>query len=128
MDIVLTLLLFFMPTRAASNPVQHTASVSQVYEYEISSIKPYKSGNGDVGFHYNPEGFTATNVSLPFLLQFAFGVHSDQIVGLPNSIASETFEVEARMDESVADALKKLDPEHLRSARQQMLQSLLRPL
>lgn len=112
-----------LPCSAQSQPQSTTAT--HVYEYEVSSIKLSKSGNGDVGFHYTPDGFAATNVGLPYLLQLAFGVHSDQIVGLPNSIASETYELEARMDEPVADALKKLNPEQLRSARQQMLQSLL---
>lgn len=129
MKIFLATLVLFglagaLPGRAQSQP-QSTAPASHAYVYEVSSIKAYKSGNGDVGFHYTPDGFTATNVDLPYLLQLAFGVHSDQIVGLPNSIASETYEIEARMDDSTADQMKKLDAEQLKFARREMLQALL---
>jgi uncharacterized protein (TIGR03435 family) len=112
------------PIRAQSQP-QSAPATAHAYEYEVSSIRPYKSGNGDVGFHYTPDGFSATNIDLLYLIHLAFGVHSDQIVGLPNSIASETYEIEARMDESVADEIKKLSANQLKSARQQMMQSLL---
>lgn len=125
MNIVFAFLLFLMPAKAMPCQELGTASGSLAYAYEVSSIKAYKSGNGDVGLHYTPDGFTATNVGLPYLLQLAFGVHSDQIVGLPNSIASETFELDARTSEAVTEALKKLNPEQLKSARQHMLQSLL---
>jgi len=113
-----------MPSRTQSQ-AQTVPAVAQKYEYEVSSIKLYKSGNGDVGLHYTPDGLTATNVGLPFLLQFAYGVHGDQIFGSSSWIAAVSYEIQARMDESVADELKKLNPEQLKFARQQMLQSLL---
>jgi uncharacterized protein (TIGR03435 family) len=113
-----------MTSHAKLQP-QSVAATAHNYQYEVSSIKPYKSGNGDVGFHYTPDGFSATNIDLSYLIQLAFGVHSDQIVGLPNSIASDTYEIEARMDGAVADEINKLSAEQLKSARKQMMQSLL---
>jgi uncharacterized protein (TIGR03435 family) len=104
---------------------QNTAPSAPVYNYEVSSIKLYKSASGDVGFAFTPDGITATNVGLPLLLQLAYGVRSDQILGSPNWIASENYDIQAKVDDSVTEELKKLNPEQLRSARQQMLQSLL---
>jgi uncharacterized protein (TIGR03435 family) len=129
MDIVLAAFLVLGLASASpgryQSPPQTASASAHVYVYEVSSVKLYKSGNGDVGIHYTPDGLTATNVGLLSLLRLAFGVHDDQIIGLPKSIGSETYELQATMDESLADALKKLSPQEVQRARQQMLQSLL---
>jgi uncharacterized protein (TIGR03435 family) len=109
----------------ARTQAQNPPPSAPVYNYEVSSIKLYKSANGDVGFAFTPDGITATNVGLPLLLQLAYGVHTDQILGSPKWTASENYDIQARVDDSVIEELKKLTPEQLRSARQQMLQSLL---
>jgi uncharacterized protein (TIGR03435 family) len=112
-------------TTSARTQAQNTAAISPAHSYDVSSIKLYKSLSGDIGFAFTPDGITATNVGLPLLLQLAYGVHSDQILGSPGWIASENYDLQAKVDDSVIEELKKLNPEQLRSARQQMLQSLL---
>jgi uncharacterized protein (TIGR03435 family) len=120
-----TIVLGLATATCARTQTQNTAPNAPVYNYEVSSIKLYKSASGDVGFAFTPDGITATNVGLPLLLQLAYGVRSDQILGSPSWIASENYDIQAKVDDSVIEELKKLNPEQLRSARQQMLQSLL---
>jgi uncharacterized protein (TIGR03435 family) len=55
----------------------------------------------------------------------AYGVRPYQISGGPSWLTSDFYDVEAKMEPSVADALKTLGPDQLKLARQQMLQALL---
>jgi uncharacterized protein (TIGR03435 family) len=112
-------------TARIQSRAQSAAVTMPAYEYEVSSIKLYKSANGDVGLAYTPDGITGTNVGLPLLIQLAYGIHNDQIIGAPGWFTSENYDIQAKMEGSVADALQKLNPEQLKLARQQMLQALL---
>ena len=108
---------------------QSVAAVSPAYEYDVVSVKPSnpansgKPGNGTL---IAPDGFTAKNTSLMSLVHYAFGILNDeQLAGAPSWISSEQFDVDARMDTSVADALRKLTKDDRALARQHMLQGLL---
>jgi uncharacterized protein (TIGR03435 family) len=71
-----------------------------------------------------PEGFSANNVSVQMLIRVAYGVEENQIQGL-NSLASENYDVEAKIEKSVADDLQKLDQDQRLEVRRHMLQALL---
>jgi len=110
-----------MQSRAQSQ-AQDAATTAPVYE--VASIKPDKSGHDMVRMSNTPEGFTATNVSVQMLIRLAYGVEDNQISG-SNALGSETYDVEAKMEKSVADGLQKLDPDQRKLDRQRMLQALL---
>jgi uncharacterized protein (TIGR03435 family) len=95
------------------------------FEYEVASIKPNKSDSGSSRFMFSPDSISATNVSLRLLFRNAYGVQDHQLAGLPSWIDSEKYDVEAKMDPSVADQLGKLRPDEYSAARQSMLQALL---
>lgn len=110
------------PLRAQS---QATTESAIVFEYDVASIKLNKSGNASIGSRTSPDGLTITNVPLQTLIQSAFGVQSYQILAAPDWLSAERYDIEAKMDPIIADALQKLSLDERRLARQHMLQALL---
>jgi uncharacterized protein (TIGR03435 family) len=94
------------------------------YEYEVASIKPNKSGTVLPGMTTMDDGINMTNIPLRALLLGAFGVGNDRITGVPDWLGTERYDVNAKMDGSVADAIKKLSPDDQKLAQQQMLLAL----
>ena len=84
--------------------------------FDVASVKPNKSGDGRVMLSLPPTGrLTATNVPLRLLLRTAFDVQDFQIVGGPNWIASDRFDITAKAPDGV------VAPEQIRP----MLRALL---
>lgn len=106
---------------AASLPAMgQAAAPAKAPAYDVATIKP--TPDGVVGNRVWIEGgtFSATNLPLIRLLTFAYGVKPEQIVGVPNALASARVDVEAKMLDPDPAALKKLrDEDKMR---------LLRPL
>src|ERR1039458_8472778 len=121
-------LLGSTPTQAPPQQ-QNTTATPPAYECDVVSIKPYKPGSSEGnyagGYDILPDGFSARNLFLKSLILTAYGVSSDQLLGVPDWLRTEGYDVEARMDEAVAGALQKLSPDDRAHARQQMLQALL---
>ena len=67
--------------------------------FEVASVKPNKSGDGRIFFQMQPGGrFTATNVPLRELIRFAYGIQTFQLVGGPDWIGSERFDIVAKAE------------------------------
>jgi uncharacterized protein (TIGR03435 family) len=119
----------FASTVPGKAQAQSTPADARVFEYEVASIKPSKpyggGGNFTMGLRYTPDGFVAENFSLTLLIQTAYGVGRDRITGLPDWVNSERYDIDAKMDGAAAEELKKLNPDQLKTVRQQMLQALL---
>ncbi|MFZ0820814.1 MAG: M56 family metallopeptidase [Candidatus Acidiferrales bacterium] len=125
------------PSIRAQSQTQNTAAISYDFKYDVVSIKPTKSAPPrDEGFIFEmpPDGFRVKNLRLVQLLSFAYGAPSsdnpagfrpDQFWYIPDWANSARFDVEAKMDASVADALNKLNPDQRKIARAHMLQALL---
>jgi uncharacterized protein (TIGR03435 family) len=114
----------------APGPAQSPAATVSAFEYEVSTIRPFKPGSEApgvirMGIMYTADGFTASGVNLQVLLQQAYGVQPYQITGSPEWENSDRFEIDAKMEGSVADAMSKLSPDDRTKVRQQMLQKLL---
>jgi bla regulator protein blaR1 len=68
--------------------------------FEVATVKPNKSGDGRVMLGMQPGGrFNATNVPLRMLLRQAFNVQDFQIVGGPDWLTSDRFDVVAKAPE-----------------------------
>ena len=80
--------------------------------FEVASVRPNKSGDGRVMLGAQPGGgFNATNVPLRLLLRQAFNVQDFQIVGGPDWIGSDRFDVIAKAPEGVeftADVMRSM--------------------
>jgi uncharacterized protein (TIGR03435 family) len=102
-----------------------TTAAAPAYEFETASIKPNKSGFTTFRSGFTADGYRAEDLSVKYFIQVAYGVQDYRISGASDSLDAERYDIEAKMDPSVADALSKLTPSQLELARQQMLQSLL---
>jgi len=68
-------------------------------QFEVASIKPNTSGKGPVRIQTSPGGrFTAINVTLKNLVQFAFKLQAFQVSGGPEWITDDRFDVVAKGD------------------------------
>jgi uncharacterized protein (TIGR03435 family) len=106
-------------SQAGSPPV--VSAASKVPAYEVASIKPDKSGTNMTMFRTTPVGFSATNVPLKMLIQDAYGVEDNQILGAPGWVGSARYDIEAKVSSSDTDALHDLSPDQ----RKLMLRPLL---
>jgi len=97
-----------------------------VFEYDVASIKLNNSGSASIGSRNSPDGYSISNVPIRALIQLAFGIQNFQIVGSPDWLDSERYDIDAKMDPPVAEALQKLTLEERKVKRQLMLQSLLK--
>jgi uncharacterized protein (TIGR03435 family) len=115
-------LLNAIPSRAQSQPRDANATA---HVYEVASIKPNKSGDNMVRMMNKPEGLSARGATLDMLMQNAYGVRYFQISGSPSWSKSEKYDIEAKMDGSVADELRKLSDDQREIETRRMLQALL---
>ena len=95
-------------------------------EFEVASIKLNKSGSGSSHADFDHGRFTATNEGIRGLIQYdAYGVAGPQIEGGPAWLASERFDIEAKVDDATAAAMERLGPEERRQVKQQLIEQLL---
>jgi uncharacterized protein (TIGR03435 family) len=73
--------------------------------FEVASIKPNKSGDGRVMLGNQPGRFTATNVTLRMLIRNAYQLQDFQISGGPGWLASDRFDIVAKIEAGVQDAM-----------------------
>jgi uncharacterized protein (TIGR03435 family) len=82
---------------AHKGPAAAIALAKTVQPYDVVSVKPNKSGGQSWGMKSGDTGLTATNVTLDFLIQFAYDIKPDFILGLSGPVASAHFDVEAKV-------------------------------
>jgi bla regulator protein blaR1 len=107
----------------AQSQAQVTDTAAPVYE--VASIKPNKSGDNMVRMMIRPDGLSATGATLDMLIQNAYGVRYFQISGSPSWFKSERYDIEAKMDGSVVEELRKLSDDQREIETRRMLQALL---
>jgi uncharacterized protein (TIGR03435 family) len=107
------------PQSQAGLPVVSTAP--KVPAYEVASIKPHKSGTDMTMLRTTPVGFSGSNISLKALIQQAYGVEENQILGAPSWLGSARYDIEAKVSSSDTDELHALNADQ----RKLMLQPLL---
>lgn len=123
------LILFFL---GSTGPVQSQSRAQDSspisWEYEVVSIKPANPNidPNSGGTEEMSDGYKATNVTLMTLIRRAYGVEiRNQISGGSGWLRYDAYDIQAKLDASAANALKKLNPSERNSARRQMLQALL---
>lgn len=76
------------------------AQTNRAPAFEVASIKPGDPSARGVRIQVAPGGrFTASNVTLKFLIQYAYGVKDFQITGTPGWGGSDRYEVSAKGEE-----------------------------
>ena len=66
-------------------------------KFEVASIRQNVSASGSSSLNIKGETFTTTNVSLVRLMQVAYEITAPQIVGGPDWISSDRFDIVAKM-------------------------------
>jgi len=109
----------------ASTPVP-ADSGAKAPAYEVVSIKQDKSGSGQSMWRSMPDGFRITNMPLHSLLMSAYGlILESQLVGEPNWVTSDPYDVQAKMDETTTEQWKSLSNKERWEKQKLMMQSLL---
>jgi uncharacterized protein (TIGR03435 family) len=106
-------------------PPQQQNGAAPTYEFETTSIKPNKSTVTSFRPGFTVDGYRAEDTNVHSLIQQAYDIQDYQLSGISDWMNKERYDIEAKMDPSVADALSKLPAAQLKLARQQMLQTLL---
>ena len=119
----LAVALFFglLYVTASQGQIHAEDATSKLPSFEVASIKPDKSGTQMIMFRFTPDGLNATNTPLKMLIQQAYGVEENQVIGLPGALSSERYDVEAKVDSADVAKLHDLDPPQ----RMRMLQPVL---
>jgi uncharacterized protein (TIGR03435 family) len=128
--VMLALLALANPTQiAAQSQTENTDVTTTSFEYEAVTIKPSKGPGPDakIGMWPAPDGFTAWFVTPQQMISTAYGYVTQRfrISGGPAWLATERFDIEAKMDAATADAVAKLNPGQRVLAQQKMLQAVL---
>ena len=119
--IALAGMLIAMPAVKAQSAVAAQAATGKVPAYDVVSIKPNKTGSGQVDIDANDGNFDAINVSLKTLILSAFGLKEAQIFDLPKWGASMRFDIRAKIIDPDRKALGSLSAEQFRSMQQPIL-------
>lgn len=90
---------------------------------EVSTPTYAGSGVHMVRMMYGPKGFKAVNASLLSIIQEAYGIQANQIVG-PPEIKSAAYDIEVKMEGSPANA-QEADPRLIQPEIRNQLQALL---
>jgi uncharacterized protein (TIGR03435 family) len=95
-------------------------------QFEVASVKPNKSGDNRVTINAQPGGrFTASNVTLKMLIRNAYQLQDFQIVGGPDWLNSDRFDIVAKAEASDLGDPFRAEQQGQPSRGQLMLQALL---
>lgn len=109
------------PQSGGQGSTQPGTPPAKVPEFAVTSIKPDKSGTMMVRIMFQPDGFSATNVSLKQLILLTWGVNEDRISGAPSWSEHANYDIEAKVDGADVPALKNLTLDQ----RREMVRKLL---
>lgn len=94
--------------------------LSKPIAYDVVTIRENKSGQSMSSF-YGRDTYTAENAALGTLIESAYELRADQIVGLPSWGLSLHFDVKAKIVEADPEAIKDMPQEQRRRLLQQVL-------
>ena len=114
---------FLNATPICAQSTQTTLGLSP--SFEVASIKPNRSGEASSRTMIKPGRFTATNTTAESLVAFAFNVKEFQVKGGPSWFRSQGYDIEAKVEDSVAEKLQKLPSDELRKQMRLMIQAML---
>jgi uncharacterized protein (TIGR03435 family) len=107
-------------------PLWGQAADPALAAYDVASIKPNKTGSGNISINTSDTRYLATNVTLKMLMQGAWDLKTDELIqGLPGWASSSHFDIEAKIDADQLAAIKKLPRKEQDALQDHMMQALL---
>jgi uncharacterized protein (TIGR03435 family) len=119
-SITLFILVHAPQTQAQVSP----PPASSAPTFDVASIKPDREGN-HTRVSFNSNSLLATGMTLKALVELAYNVNDSQLFGGPDWGNSAKYEVQAKIDDTTAAALKSLSTEEKQQQRRLMVQALL---
>jgi bla regulator protein blaR1 len=119
--------IFFGCPLAQGNPAQSPSAAppqseaAAVPQYDVAAIKPSKSGDMRMMLMFKPDGVDMTGVPVQLMLRVTFNIEDDRILGAPEWVKTERFDINAKVAPEDAPKLDKLS----RGQRDSMLLPLL---
>jgi len=124
-----TFLVFVAYSAAAQTPAPKPTDAALPAVFEAASIKPQapsSDGNIRTMVQYPPNGrFTGAGVSVKTLICVAYGLSDFQVLGGPDWIESDRYDVLATPGSALEEQLQKMKSDDNTQAKHQMLQALL---
>ena len=116
-------LAFAMASRLTLSVVaQQAEPAGSTATFEVASVRPNTSGDARMGSQILPGGrYNAINVSPRSLIINAYGLQDQQLVGAPDWITSERFDIVAKADGELGPPISRSGPSRL----QLMIRALL---
>lgn len=93
---------------AASASGEESTSTANLPKYDVVSIKPVTADDNRLMIMFRPSGVQLKGIPVQMLLQQAFGVEKDRIVGAPDWVRSKRFDFEAKVAAEDAPKMQKL--------------------
>lgn len=90
-------------------------------KYEVATVKPASESDGRHLMMMTPGGTTLKGIPLQMVMQQAFGIEEDRIIGAPGWVKSNRYDIEAKVAPEDAPKMEKLKAEQ----RRQMLLPVL---
>ena len=97
--------------------------------FDVASVKENKASYDGRSHMYSSSSngnFRAVNVPIKALLQVAYGLPEAQISGVPESVASAMFDVDAKMDEATDTQARTMTDDQRTERKKLMLQALFK--
>jgi uncharacterized protein (TIGR03435 family) len=93
--------------------------------FEVASVKLNKRESGMMRLGLWGERFLVSGLTTQGLIRETFGIQDDQIIGQPRWLNSETYDIEAKVEQTVADRLNRLSFDERFVEYRRMLETLL---
>lgn len=110
-----------VPNLLAQQSSHPAATASALPAYDVIAIHENKSGANMATVTWGDDAFVAENTTLTLLLLNAYEIRPDLISGLPAWANSVHFNVNAKISDADAGAIKKLSPEQGRAMIAELL-------
>jgi uncharacterized protein (TIGR03435 family) len=121
-------LLLLAGSMAVALPLcaQGAAPATTPLAYDVIASKPHDPSDGSMRISDSVDAYTASNVGLKSLIQYAYNLQTQDLISdLPGWADSARFDIQSKMDEKTAAALKTLPRRQAIEQRRWMMQSLL---
>jgi uncharacterized protein (TIGR03435 family) len=112
----------------AASPALHAqTSANPSPVFDVAAIRQTLTVRGRPRIISSPfdGNFTATNATLKLILEYAYGLPQTQVIGGPDWLNSNRFDIQAKTSGSVSDHLHNLPYDKGKLQKQQMLRTLL---
>ncbi len=105
---------------------QISATENKSPEFEVASIRPSDPANVTPHFVPSADRFTATAVPVINLVYFAYDIKYGYVSGGPSWFANDRYDVNATVNDSLAEAMKKMETKERYAQLRAMVRELLK--